>query len=423
MFKVESFEIYGFWHRFDVRCGFNDDVNIIIGRNGTGKTTFMNILHSVLTVDLNGLSENEFHSAKVTLKKGKNKKTIKVTRLKDEHHPYPTVEYQISNKKYHLRIISSDDRRLSPHIRRRLTEESLEIRQEMDRLTSVSSLSVYRLRHDDEYEVRDRHGSRVISPVDYRLSQALYRLTEFQLDLAEEAQKISRALQKNVLASILYGEDDASDLLNLDFDKEEEQTSLVSAYSQLNVIDSDIRKKIRFHVSAIDKSINEVIEVKKNQEKPPSGIDFKPLEALRKTRRIIELSLDAKKRTQEIYSQIDLFLKIIKEFIYDKDFSFSSGRLVIQNEYGEIDHEKLSSGEKQLIILMVEALLQKREHHIFLADEPELSLHIIWQRKIIPAVKEINPNSQVIVATHSPEVASKYKKNIFDMEKIVCGQI
>lgn len=423
MFKVDELVIDGFWHRFDVRCKFNDDVNIIIGRNGTGKTTFMNILHSILTVELNGLSENEFDSAKVTLVDGSKKKTIKVTKIDDDSYPLPVVEYQISRNKYRLRIISTDDRRYSLGMRRRLYEESLEVRNELDKLASVSSLSVYRLRHDDEYEVRDRHGSRmVMSPVDYRLSQALSKLTEFQLDLAQDAQKVSRSLQKEVLASILYNEDDAvEEGWKLSFDKEEERSSLVSAYTQLNAMDSDIRKKIRYHVSAIDKSISEIVESKNNDQNSGVAVDIKPLEALRKTRRIIDLSLKAKEETQEIYSQIELFLEIIKDFIPDKHFSFASGRLIIQNDFGEIDHVKLSSGEKQLIILMVEALLQKKEQHIFLADEPELSLHIAWQRKIIPAVKRLNPNSQVIVATHSPEVASRYKANIFDMEKLVGG--
>ena len=54
-----------------------------------------------------------------------------------------------------------------------------------------------------------------------------------------------------------------------------------------------------------------------------------------------------------------------------------------------------------------------------MADEPELSLHIAWQRQIIPAIRKINPNSQIIVATHSPEVASRYKESIFDMEKLI----
>ncbi len=419
MFIVEKVEINGFWHRFDATCIFNEDVNIIIGRNGTGKTTFMNILHSVLTVDLLGLAENDFESAKISLINGNKRKTIKVVKSEDLDYPFPLVTYQISRKKEKaLRLIVGDNRRFSPSMKRRLYEESMDLRRELDALTSVSSLSVYRLRSDDEYEIRDRHGSRVLSPVDYRLSQVLAGLTEFQLELAENAQSVSKILQRKVLGSILYGEDDAEEEgLELKFDKEEEQSRLVSAYTQLNAVGTDIKKKIRFHVSAIDRTISDINASKETDKQ--INIDIKPLEALRKTRRIIELSLDAKTRNLEIYSQINQFLEVIKDFISDKSFSFSSGRLVISNEHGEIDHTKLSSGEKQLIILMVEALLQKSNKHIFLADEPELSLHIAWQRKIIPAVKQINPNAQVIVATHSPEVASKYKNAIFDMEKLI----
>jgi ABC-type cobalamin/Fe3+-siderophores transport system ATPase subunit len=54
-------------------------------------------------------------------------------------------------------------------------------------------------------------------------------------------------------------------------------------------------------------------------------------------------------------------------------------------------------------------------------DEPELSLHIEWQREIIPAIMKLNPNAQIIAATHSPEVASKYSDAIFDMEDLVNG--
>lgn len=423
MYKVDKVEIDGFWHRFNASCTFNSDVNIIIGLNGTGKTTFMNILQSVLTVDITGLVENEFNSVKVFLSKGRKKRTIKVTKINDEAYPINLVEYQISNKKKYLRLMASDDRRISPALRRKLQEESQEIRKELDSLVTVSSLSVYRLRSDDDYEIRDRSGARVISPVDFRLSQALRGLTQYQLELAQQAQIISHKLQKDVLASILYGEEDAKELgWQIDFNKNDEHSRLISAYTQLNAIDTEIRKKINFHVSSIDTAINEITkshQQNNNDKKPKKGIDIKPLEALRKTRRIIDLSLSAKKETQKIYSQINTFISIIKEFICDKNFSFSSGRLVVSNEHEEIDHTRLSSGEKQLIILLIEALLQNQQPHIFLADEPELSLHIAWQRKIIPAVRKINPNGQVIVATHSPEVASKYKDSIFDMEEIL----
>lgn len=420
MYKIENVEIDGFWQQFSAQCNFNPDVNIIIGKNGTGKTTFMNILHAVLTVDTTELVENDFESVTITLSKEEDKRTIQVQKLEDD--PYPEVEYNISEQKKRFRLRSTDERRMHHTMRRKILEESLEIRNDLEALVSVASLSVYRLRNDDEYEVKDRYGPRIISPVDYRLSQALQGLTQFQLELAEQASGISGRLQADVLASILYGEEDATDTKyhQFDFNKDEEREDLISAYKQLNSFNEGIDSKIDFHVNSIDDVVQKIKEDEQpSQQGDRQTINIKPLEALRKTRRIIDLSLKAKEKTREVYSQLELFLEIIKEFISEKNFEFSSGRLVISSDYGQIDHTRLSSGEKQLIILLVEALLQNQRPHIFLADEPELSLHIEWQREIIPAVRQINPNAQVIVATHSPEVASQYSDFIFDMEELV----
>lgn len=421
MYKIQSVKIDGFWQKYNAQCNFNPDVNIIIGRNGTGKTTFMNILHAVLTVDITELAENDFESVTILLSREEDTRTIQVQKVESDS--YPVAQYKISQdeEKKQFRLINTEDKRISYSLRRKLLEESLEIRNELGALVSVASLSVYRLRNDDEYEVKDRYGSRFISPVDHRLSQALQGLTQFQLELAQQANGILEKLQSEVLASILYGEDDATNTAEpVDFNKDEERKDLISAYMQLNSFDEVINAKIDFHVNSIDDVMQKIGEDELlPQQDTHQAIDIKPLEARRKTRRIIELSLEAKKKTQATYSQLELFLKIIKEFMFDKIFKFNSGRLVISNNSGEIDHTRLSSGEKQLIILLVEALLQNQHPHIFLADEPELSLHIAWQREIIPAVRQINPNAQVIVATHSPEIASKYRDSIFDMEEIV----
>jgi len=68
---------------------------------------------------------------------------------------------------------------------------------------------------------------------------------------------------------------------------------------------------------------------------------------------------------------------------------------------------------------LIEALLQRQKPFVYLADEPELSLHIEWQRKVLPAVRRLNPEAQIIAATHSPEVASKYKGSLIDMKEVV----
>lgn len=256
MYKIEKIEIDGFWHRFDASAQFSLDVNIIIGKNGTGKTTFMNIMHAILTADTISLAENEFASAKVTLIKGDSRRTIKVTKKDDENYPFSLVEYQISQNKYQLRLADFEGRRFQSSIRRRIHEESAIIQNELETLVSVTSLSVYRLHHDDDYGVRDVRGTRIVSPVDYRLGHALRGLTQYQLELSQKAREISSRLQSDVFASILYGEEDAKDTsYELDFDKFEEQNRLTSAYAQLNSLNPEIKKKILFHVNAIDEAI------------------------------------------------------------------------------------------------------------------------------------------------------------------------
>ena len=58
MFKLKTIKISGFWQAFGAAAEFKEDVNIIIGKNGSGKTTFMNIVHAVLAVDMDALFEN-----------------------------------------------------------------------------------------------------------------------------------------------------------------------------------------------------------------------------------------------------------------------------------------------------------------------------------------------------------------------------
>ncbi|MBR2253394.1 MAG: AAA family ATPase [Prevotella sp.] len=71
--------------------------------------------------------------------------------------------------------------------------------------------------------------------------------------------------------------------------------------------------------------------------------------------------------------------------------------------YGEpIDLKVLSSGEKQMLTILLAVYLENGEHYVLFMDEPEVSLHVEWQKQLISIIRQLNPNVQIILSTHSP---------------------
>lgn len=106
-----------------------------------------------------------------------------------------------------------------------------------------------------------------------------------------------------------------------------------------------------------------------------------------------------------IYRQRENFLSIINDAFSDtnKVLDTSKSRLEFKLNNGKLlNTMNLSSGEKQFLIIMLTVLLEKEQEYILLMDEPEISMHFGWQRNLLLNIQKLNPNSQIILVTHSP---------------------
>ncbi len=65
---------------------------------------------------------------------------------------------------------------------------------------------------------------------------------------------------------------------------------------------------------------------------------------------------------------------------------------------------QLSSGEKQILAILLTVLVQDNKPYVLFMDEPEVSLHVDWQQQLIDLILGLNPNVQIILTTHSPAV-------------------
>ena len=90
------------------------------------------------------------------------------------------------------------------------------------------------------------------------------------------------------------------------------------------------------------------------------------------------------------------------------------------DSYGEtISCYKLSSGEKQMLIILLTVIVQAKRPFVLFMDEPEVSLHVEWQQRLLDLLIDLNPNVQVILTTHSPAVIMNgWSDRVSDVEDI-----
>lgn len=111
---------------------------------------------------------------------------------------------------------------------------------------------------------------------------------------------------------------------------------------------------------------------------------------------------------EDLIDKLDLFTDMI-----NRRFKFK--QVVTSNEYGMqvVDDNnkvmklsKLSSGEKEILVLFYQLLFEVEDEVMLLVDEPEISLHVAWQRMFGEDLKKIVARKHItaIVATHSPQM-------------------
>ena len=110
---------------------------------------------------------------------------------------------------------------------------------------------------------------------------------------------------------------------------------------------------------------------------------------------------------EDINAHNNTFISIINRAFANTNKTVDTTQSKLQFKLGEDlleSNKRLSAGEKQFLIVMLTVLMQRNEERILIMDEPEISMHLDWQRTLIENIQTLNPNCQIIIATHSPGV-------------------
>lgn len=129
----------------------------------------------------------------------------------------------------------------------------------------------------------------------------------------------------------------------------------------------------------------------------------------------------------ELQNKIQVFLDIVAKKLRTKRFSVNrtDGFLIESlHRLGEPLHPtQLSSGEQHQIVLFYELIFKAEKNSFFLVDEPEISLHIDWQRSFLSDIHKISSlgDRNFLIATHSPQIIGNHRELAVALEEGILG--
>ncbi|HEY0135449.1 MAG TPA: AAA family ATPase [Nannocystis sp.] len=108
----------------------------------------------------------------------------------------------------------------------------------------------------------------------------------------------------------------------------------------------------------------------------------------------------------ELFQRVELLLRIVNGRFRNKTLraDHRQGLIVVDHRGQPLELRALSSGEQQQIVLVYDLLFRVPPNTLVLIDEPELSLHVLWQKRFLPDLLEIVKVAGIdaLIATHSP---------------------
>ena len=121
--------------------------------------------------------------------------------------------------------------------------------------------------------------------------------------------------------------------------------------------------------------------------------------------------MDYLEESNKIYTSLSHFLQGYAE-PFDSDFIFAKNG-------ASIKFDKLSMGEKQILLILLMVSNTENSPCIFFMDEPDLSMHIDWKEILVTELHKLNPNMQIILSTHAPSVITGWHDRVKEVEQLI----
>ena len=455
---IKRFEIKELFGIYNVDIPFKNNINIFVGENGLGKTTILNVLNYIIQGDSESLSSINFNTIILTL--GNN------TKIKILHDDLLNNNLSLSDRNRVNHYLEEDDysfitRRIAMEIFKEKSPKILEDKEEREKIferilrryrydLSPSMLEkIYNLVLKNENFQEDLKNS-----WEYKIYQYMknwdkiiylptYRRIEEDfnsyLENSPDKDYYRKDRKKRNFSYLQFGMDDVQRAIDYACETLKNNTNegfkamtsnLLTNYVNI----SENKEKINFTSKNFNESTLDIV-FSRLADKIDQNIKEKIIKMLKENNTaedkyhqyllsiINELSSIYEKNKQ-IDDNLENFKNVCNNYLVNKNVEYDKFKIECKVEQKvskqPILLKNLSSGEKQIISLFSKLYLNTEEKNIILFDEPELSLSILWQKKLLPDIINSNRCSFIAIITHSPFIFdNEFRERAIDIKEYI----
>ena len=361
---IKSLSVKGLNNRVDADLEFNEDLNIITGKNGSGKTTLLKLLWYLISGNLERIfPEIPFESASITT----DSFNLWILRLKE-------------NQIKLFSTFAGEGQSIETGTVEQLDDKLEELSERIAHTTKRSLFFPTFRRIEGGF-----HAGNTPSLTEINMFQLEEAMSELSDDLSVYDHKFIASISTNDIVQLLE-----------------------QKYGDIHIKISNLQSKVLDDISQkIKVSAGGEIESATSQATPSVLNEIQQLadERDRLRRPFVALS----ELTQSIlqYQAIRVSGRSARDEGAD---GITLGEEIGETALGTVEKaiasDKLSSGEKQMLSFLCYNAFS--ENTPIFIDEPELSLHVDWQRLLLPTLLEQGTGNQFFIATHSPFIYAKY---------------
>ncbi|HAP3295224.1 TPA: AAA family ATPase [Enterococcus faecalis] len=435
--KLKQVNIEGLHGYYNISIPLDKKANLFVGENGLGKTTILNIIYFLLKKEYLKLANYDFK--KITIKTSSDKKIcLKYKNLELlQHLQYLQHFDEKSNfkKKELFKIQRNIERKLYRELNK---EQKLYLFDEINDTKHINHELFFNEKIDSQnmknyiYELIefDRNLSGLSTNKNLLYLPTYRRIENEFKEFDSEKIEDSGVLIRFGMSDVQKAIDTILDNIRQEAMRDFSEMTGVLLKQYINADNLVISKE------ALDSEVVEIILERVGTQIDTS--DKKEILRLIQNKsfyneprynylRNLLNKLIENYENQKVYDdKIKQFTKTCNNYFTDKYFYYDESTLTVdiflKRDFQEkkISLEELSSGEKQIVSIFSQLYLQLEEKTIIIIDEPELSLSILWQRKLLPDIIKSDKCEKLIAVTHSPFIFdNELEDEVSEIEKVV----